>query len=487
MTDGLYFSEIFGVPKQVLDGYAAFDISLLNDLPLFIDPFLLFNSSDPRYTQLHEEMIEYLRFLKTMSEGGEIRDGLLRAWFTFPEVKQTWLGYSLVGNRGAGLGMDFARALHGNLQTVFAGFGAETVTRGSHLEKLCLIQEGVGRDNISDFTTNLIKPFLLDYTQAFARKHLSDSQRRAVVVPKVRFNFQTRSWTAEEYELPFHSTDYVILTPKNILTREDTWINKSDMYRDFEAVVASIPNDQLRAQINDYFLRVLGDDPKKKDRDAAKARVILQNPSLYDYFIRYKEDHGEEAVRQSAERVRDVESIFIQNVLRLVGQLRSETDFYRTPAGTYEEARQRVLFLKSVIEEKGGHRLFYDAKGMPIRRESDLQILFRFTWFGTVSDVSREVNDGRGPVDFKVSRGARDKSLVEFKLAKSSHLKRNLEKQLKIYEKASDAPHSLFAILYFSEAELVKAHAILKELKIETNKDIILIDGSPDKLSGSKA
>jgi hypothetical protein len=79
--------------------------------------------------------------------------------------------------------------------------------------------------------------------------------------------------------------------------------------------------------------------------------------------------------------------------------------------------------LKDVIENKGGHRLFYiDDK--PIEREADLQILYRLVWFGTPSDVSREVDDGRGPADFKVSRGAKDKTIVEMKLAKNSHLKR---------------------------------------------------------------
>ena len=88
------------------------------------------------------------------------------------------------------------------------------------------------------------------------------------------------------------------------------------------------------------------------------------------------------------------------------------------------------------------HRLFF-VDGEPIRRESDLQILFRLTWCATPSDVSREVNDGRGPVDFKISRGRYDKSLVEFKLAKNTHLRRNLEKQVEIYKKASDTPHAL--------------------------------------------
>ena len=69
-------------------------------------------------------------------------------------------------------GIDFARALHSSLQILFPEFGSESVTKRSHMEKVCLISEGVGRDNISDFTTNLIKGYLLQYTQAFALAHL---------------------------------------------------------------------------------------------------------------------------------------------------------------------------------------------------------------------------------------------------------------------------------------------------------------------------
>jgi hypothetical protein len=45
----MYFSDFFGVRKSALNKYGAFDISLLADLPLFVDPFLLFNSQKPKY------------------------------------------------------------------------------------------------------------------------------------------------------------------------------------------------------------------------------------------------------------------------------------------------------------------------------------------------------------------------------------------------------------------------------------------------------
>lgn len=124
----------------------------------------------------------------------------------------------------------------------------------------------------------------------------------------------------------------------------------------------------------------------------------------------------------------------------------------------------------------------------PIKREADLQILFRLTWYATAYDVNSEVNNGRGPVDYKVSKGKRNASLVEFKLASNSGLKRNLEHQVNIYAKANGTEKAIKVILYFSEAELAKVQRALKELGFEGCRDAVLIDASLDtKASGSKA
>ncbi len=484
----IYFSDVFDISPDDLENYGAFNVSLINDLPLFIDPFLLFNSSKPEYKELHNQIINYLRFLKSCSENGQIHEGLLRSWFTFAEVKQNWFGFSLVGNSGAGLGIDFARALNNNLHTIFTDFGEEQITNGSHLEKLCLIKAGVGRDNISDFTTNLIKEYLLNYTQEFAVTHLRPDQRKVVAVNRVRFNYHTYNWESDRYELPWHNGDYIILTPKDILTKDDTWINKSDIIKNFDDIADSISNFELRAQINQYFERILPEDAKNKEYREAVSWVISKFPEFIDFYIKFKEDNGDEAVSVSEKRVKQVEFLFIKKLREFVRTLEQETNFYSVYGyNTLDEARDRVMFLKDVIENKGGHRLFF-VNGEPIRREADLQILFRLTWFATLSDVSREVNDGRGPVDFKISRSSLDKTLVEFKLAKNTHLRRNLEKQVEIYKKASDAPNALKVILFFTDQELENVIKIFNDLGLHDHSDVILIDGrATNKPSGSKA
>ena len=486
-----FFTDFFDVDPDILDEYGAFNVSLINDLPLFIDPFLLFNSEREEYRLLHDDMIRYLIFLNGRSASGPVSDDLLRSWYCFPEVKQNWLGFSLVGNGGSGLGIDFARALHLNLHRLFPEFGEERITAGSHLEKVCLIRSGIGRDNISDFTTNLVKGFLCEYTQTFARQHLPAARKRRVAVQKVHFNYDTESWSPETYDLPWTEGDFVILTPKDILTRDENWINRTDLIRGFQEIPVAIPDAQLRAQVSNYFNSVLvrhrDRHSSQKERDDAAASTILQFPELLDYYIKLKEEKGSEASDISSERVNATELLFVYHLQELQKLLNASTLFYKIGRTTYEEAHSRLAYLKDVIENKGGHRIFYHD-GEPIEREKDLQILFRLVWFGTPSDVTSEANDGRGPVDYKITRGASDKTLVEMKLAKNTALERNLERQVPIYMAASDAHAGIKAIIFFTAQEEQRAAGILDRLDLLHHKDIVLIDARADnKPSGSKA
>ena len=487
----VYFTDFFGVSEQVLEEYGAFNVSLLVDLPLFVDPFLLFNSDKPEYRDLHQGILRYLRFLRDHSAAGEVSRGLMQAWYCFKEVRQNWLGFSADSNSGHGLGLDFAYALKAGLANLFPLDGVKPVTKDSHLEKLCLIKSGVGRDTISDFTTNLIKEYLLEYTERFAAQHIDPGLRHRCAVEKVKFNYETRSWQSRIFDLPWDGDSYVILTPRDMLSQDDTWINKEGLYREYEDIPYSMGDTVLRAQIEDYFRSVLPEDPDRKDWRHAVNQTASQFPILLDLYIKLKEDTGDQATENSADKVAASKLLYVQQFSSLIEQLSGTTPFYQQRPATREDARLRILYLKDVIENKGGWRIFYvDEK--PLRRESDLQILYRLVWFATSNDVSREVNDGRGPVDFKVSHGADDKTLVEMKLAGNTSLRKNLENQAEIYQRASDAKHAYKVIIYFTFAELSKVHGVLDDIGLRKDfiihESVILIDARSDnKPSASKA
>lgn len=483
----LYFSQHFDVAPSLIEDYGALDASVVSDLPLFIDPFLLFNSEKPTYQALHESILRYLVFLRDLAAERDLDQGLIDNLYRFKEVKQNWLGYTLLGNEGAGLGKKFADALHGALGDIFADFGEETLTRGTHLEKLCLIRPGVGKDNISDFTTNLIKSFLCEYTQTFAHKHLAKDRCRKFPVERARFDYDTQSWRTEEYYLPRLREEFILLTPLDLLTRENTWINHSDMISKFAHLPTAVPNDQLRAQINSYFRRRLGEKPTAKRKREAASETIARFPELIDRYIRLQEDDGDQAESVSARKVRETQAVLIAQIKAAIGALETKTDFYDQPWTSYTECLQRAKYFKAYIEDKDGYKLLNRA-GEGFSNEKEVQLAFGLVWCNTEFDINREPNNGRGPVDFKASYGAGDKSLIEFKLGSNKQLQRNLEKQVPIYEAANQTRTSVKVIVSYTAEDQTRVIKILKELKIAGEKSIVIIDARSDnKPSASTA
>lgn len=481
------FSNVFNVDPEKLEKYGALDISLINDLPLFIDPFLLFRSEKKEYQKLHNDIIEYVVFLKRKSQEGNIGKGLIANWYTFPEVKQNWLGFCLHGNSGSGLGSLFAKQLNKNFSLPFlSDFGEEKVV-STHLEKLCLFGDGVGRDCISDFTTNLIKKYLLEYTQSFAKQNIDRKLCKEFFVDKVFFDYNTETWCPQNFILPCYAGDFVLLTPIDILTKDETWINRNSMIQDFKNVVNSIENAQLRDLLNNYFQKRLPKKISEKAVKEAKVATIHHYPEFVTEYIRYKEQHADQAKQESLFKVNATQRTFIDNVQSFCKILSALSPFFSIDRDSYSEAMERVGYLKQVIENNDGYKLFYDGNKQVVGNEKDLQLLFRFVWFRSDYSVDAEVNNGRGPVDYKISKGSRDSTLVEFKLASNSQLQKNLANQVEVYKKANQTKKGIKVILYFNKTEKYKVEKVLKELGLQDEKNIVLIDASLEtKRSASK-
>jgi hypothetical protein len=160
-------------------------------------------------------------------------------------------------------------------------------------------------------------------------------------VDKVYFDHELRSWMPQKYELPHINGDYVILTPKDMLTKDDSWINRSDLIDNFQDIATAVPDDVLRAQLNDYLLRMRppgGDFTREEWRDAVTC-TIEQYPKILDYYIKDKEEHAGEAKEHSRNRVRLVEDWFIHEVRQFVAERLEPLGFYQIGKDTYAEAK----------------------------------------------------------------------------------------------------------------------------------------------------
>lgn len=154
---------------------------------------------------------------------------------------------------------------------------------------------------------------------------------------------------------------------------------------------------------------------------------------------------------------------------------------------SFSEALRRVAAFKHYVENQDGYRLINKGDGL-FADEKDVQTYFGLAWVGTVYDVNREPNNGRGPVDFKISNGAADKTLIEFKLGSNRQLRRNLAKQVEVYEAANQTEGSVKVIVCYTAKEAERVRAILSDLQQADAENVVLIDARSDnKPSASRA
>ena len=150
------------------------------------------------------------------------------------------------------------------------------------------------------------------------------------------------------------------------------------------------------------------------------------------------------------------------------------------PNDSYKESLKRIYDFKRYIE--------YNDVGILINpkcKEQCLQKLFKMIWRTTSFDFNAEVNNGRGPVDFTASKGSKDKTIIEFKLASNSKLRQNLQNQVEIYKHSNNTNKTIVVLFYFNEKDKDKLYKALEEFQLSNIENVIVIDCCRQKASAS--
>lgn len=492
----MLFSDHFNVSEESLEQYGAFNISLLKDNHLFIDPLLIYHSEDEKIKNLYEEIVKYLLFLSTLHTEDNYSSNL-NTYFCFKEISYNWLGVSRKGNKGAALGPEFAKELY---DSILAVCNTNDVTNTTHLEKMYLVKDGVGRDKISDMITNVLFHFFVEYTHDFALANIEKKFLKRFPLDRYEFDYETKTFRTKNVQLPFiiyeGKPEPVLLTPKSILRREQQEINKDNFNQNFDGVLATIDNTALRTEVNALFSKTIQDFYSEKSKTVgtvspaevekikqnARLEVINKHPVVFDYFIKNKE--SDFSFHQTV-----IEEVALEEYLVSKNPFCNEDVFnfggLKEEKSSFEEAKARLDFFKTRIENGGlWKNLYIDDK--PIRDEADLQRMFCLVWYRSKYMLNPEANSGIGPADFVVSLGSSDVTNIEFKLASNNKLS-CAEKQINAYEKANGGKHKIIVIFYFNDSELARAN----EVKNKISNDILvyLINCDKDaheKVSASK-
>lgn len=128
------------------------------DIPLYVDPFLMWRSPSQQDMALHGALITAFNHLGHLALHGRENDAV-EALIAASECDEVGLGSSKT-RQGKRIGPAKAK----EILAVFSRIPHYATEGLTHIEELQFFVEGISRDRISDFACSFLKSFLIDFT-----------------------------------------------------------------------------------------------------------------------------------------------------------------------------------------------------------------------------------------------------------------------------------------------------------------------------------
>jgi hypothetical protein len=466
----MLLSESLGVSSAQLWKFGVFDSYLGIDSLLHVDPARLRSTRVPEllgsYKRFHNYFSDILELIAAAKPGDALERQSIRK-LIFPEVSEAALGYSQSSNAGRGVNKDVATRLYTTAKTIIdAG-----IKNPSIFEVAVLFEDKFGPDLISDMTVFLLLDELGRFNKRIADKLVLKTVEKVVHGKQGTFVFSNRDNQA------------VLLIPHSILAD----LPLATDWSEIDSVCEY--NESFRQRINKLVQRSWRDRAKALTKSQLKS-VLLTHPSLLKELLsKYAKAKAEPYDFDSDPRGC---VIWHEESRKFAKQNPLSLQPAKTTDEVYGVVQQICQHFKHLVEQKGLDDLLFDSEGRA-KPEKASQLLF----FGVADahcvannlDISREPQTGRGPADFKVSKGYHERVIVEVKLSSNGKYLDGLVAQLPTYLKAEQANQGVLLLIKIGEHDrkvqrITKFHRKLKKAGNHM-PDLIVVDAA-EKLSASK-
>ena len=218
-------TDHFGIHKPQSD--LDFAIQFFDeDIPLYVDPFLLWKSPSLQDQSLHTAITNSFNHLNFLLKKGR-EDEALNTLINLSECSEVGLGVSK-NRKGVKIGNKQAH----NILRLFSEIPEYSQFGFTHFESIQLYVSGIAKDRISDIACNYIKSFLIDYT--IEQCEILGIPTEGVII-ELLYNYQKNSFDQNrKLYLPVNPTNRepIIFTPKRWL-RFNHWINFDDYFKSY--------------------------------------------------------------------------------------------------------------------------------------------------------------------------------------------------------------------------------------------------------------
>lgn len=194
------------------------------DIPLYVDPFLLWTIPSLQDNSLHTAVVNSFNYLGhnfvKRSDTSSIK-----TLIELTECNEVGLGNSKT-RIGKTIGEKTATEILGLYKNI-----PQVNKQGfQHFEEIQLFVDNVSKDRISDVTCSIIKSFLIDYTIEQCRKYNIPIEKVSINL----FDYKNHKIVTEETYLPVNPVNKqpIIFTPKRWL-RHIPWISYDDYFDNY--------------------------------------------------------------------------------------------------------------------------------------------------------------------------------------------------------------------------------------------------------------
>ncbi|PFM50319.1 hypothetical protein COC59_30810 [Bacillus cereus] len=278
-------SEIFNLEKSQRE-LDFVDIDIEVDLPLFLDPYFLSLRTDSWSIDAHRTIQSFFYQVTDLYKANRKEDAK-KLFVNLSEPNETCFGVSEGKPRGRGVGKDEAIEIFDNIMS------SQAIEQGlvGHLEDMVIFIDNIGKDKISDLTTNIIRKHLIEYTQTQCKLHgISLTQS---VPSGFYWNPTLRKWDNEHTDMLVIEDRIILLVPKSIVTYSYKYT--PDRYCQ-HFVLNFLQNEHIRINSSLVKRKKLKNGSEKKwvpKKDIADAEKTFRKEYLRDFTKKHPEIFNE--------------------------------------------------------------------------------------------------------------------------------------------------------------------------------------------------
>lgn len=253
------------------------DINLEKDQPLFIDPYAIAMRGDEWSRRCNYHIVSFFQTVINKIRSGD-EEEVKKILDQLHEPNETCLGLSTNNPQGRGVSGKQAIDLYEKLAASQAAKSGVL----SELAECDLFIEGIGRDKISDITTNILRGLLIEYTQTQCQ--LWNIQLHGEVASGKMWNPDLQVWWSDYVKLPVINGKKIILVPKYAVRRR-LLLDSQDYYN--HNVLNFLQEEHLNA--NTSLVQVL----KNGTRRVTKKDLKKNYPLKKEWLAEFTKNHPE--------------------------------------------------------------------------------------------------------------------------------------------------------------------------------------------------